>query len=65
MNTPPLTLSHKDAWEVMGIKRSLFYELLKAGHLDHLKAPIPFKFSRARVEAWINGAGVSQLRRIA
>ena len=50
-----LTLTYRETWEALGIGRSKFYELLRLGVFNHLRAPIPERFSRAKVEAWVNG----------
>jgi transposase len=33
------TLSHREAWERIGISRRTFYELKARGHFDHLLTP--------------------------
>jgi len=50
-----LTLTYRETWELMGISRSLFYELQAQGRFDHLRAPLPERYSREKVEAWIAG----------
>ena len=50
-----LTLTHREMWELIGISQNRFYELKRAHVFDHLESPIPFRYSKAKVEAWISG----------
>ena len=61
----PLTLTYREAWALMGISEREFYRLKKQGRFDHLKAPLPHRFSRAKVEEFINGRAITGLRRLA
>lgn len=48
-----LTLTHREMWELCGISERRFYELKAAGVFDHLISPIPFRYSRSKVEQWL------------
>ncbi|HXI11339.1 MAG TPA: hypothetical protein VNM92_01670 [Thermoanaerobaculia bacterium] len=50
-----LTLTHREMWQLLGISRGQFYALKGQGIFDHLESPIPFRYSRAKVERFING----------
>jgi len=53
MAADKLTLTHRETWELMGISRGLFYRLKAEGRFDKLRAPLPERYSREKVEAWI------------
>jgi hypothetical protein len=43
-----LTLTHRELWEALGISRSR----------KHLESPVPHRYSKAKVEAWVAGTSV-------
>lgn len=58
MNGQPLTMSHRELWEALGISKRKFTELKRVGLFDRLESPIPFKYSREKVEAFVAGRSV-------
>ena len=46
-------MTHRELWERLQISERRFYELKAAGVFDKLISPIPYRYSRERVEAWI------------
>ena len=57
---PPnaLTLTHRETWTLMGISEDTFYRLKKQGQFRKLEAPLPERYSREKVEAWIAGRAI-------
>jgi predicted DNA-binding transcriptional regulator AlpA len=53
-----LTLTARELWEALGISRSRFYELKDQGIFKHLESPVPHRYSKAKVEAWVAGTSV-------
>lgn len=50
-----LTLTYRETWELMGISRRQFFELQSRGKFDHLRAPLPYRYSREKVTEWLAG----------
>lgn len=61
----PLTLTYRQMYELLGISERQFRKLKAEGRFDHLEAPLPRRYSRLKVEEFINGKSWSGLRRIA
>lgn len=59
-----LTMTYREFIAEVGLSEREFYRLKAAGRFDDLKAPIPHRFSRKRVEEFINGKDRSSLRRV-
>lgn len=60
-----LTLNYRETWSLLGISERQFRKLKAEGRFDHLEAPLPRRYSRVKVEAFINGKSFLGLRRIA
>ena len=56
-----LTLSHREMAELLGISLREFYRLKAQGRFDHLAAPLPYRYSREKTEAWLSGRSVHRL----
>lgn len=54
-----LAMSHREVWEALGISKWKFYELKATGLFDRLESPIPHRYSREKVEAWLAGRPVA------
>jgi hypothetical protein len=50
-----LTLTYRETWELMGISERTFFRLKRQGQFRKLEAPLPERYSREKVEAWIAG----------
>lgn len=61
MSDQPLTLTPREARELMGISRSTFYRMKAQGQFRKLVAPLPERYSREKVEAWIAGRAARQI----
>jgi predicted DNA-binding transcriptional regulator AlpA len=57
------TLTNREMWQMLGISQSTFYRLKEQGVFRKLQAPLPNRYSRERVEAWIAGRSMSQMLR--
>jgi hypothetical protein len=57
---PRLTMTARELWEALGISRSRYHDLKAIGEFRHLESPIPHRYSRARVVAWINGTATQR-----
>ena len=55
MPADALTLTYRETWALMGISKTTFYAMLHTKQLDKLRAPVPERFSREKVEAWLAG----------
>lgn len=55
-----LAMTHRELAEALGISMSRFYELKATGLFDRLESPIPFRYSREKVEAFVAGRSVHQ-----
>lgn len=48
-------LTHKEFRALLGVSKSTFYTYQRAGLFTRLEAPVPHRYSRAKVEAWLAG----------
>ena len=53
-----LTLTHREMCELLQISPREFYRLKAQGRFDKLEAPLPHRYSREKVEAWLSGRSV-------
>jgi predicted DNA-binding transcriptional regulator AlpA len=49
------TLTNRELMQKLGITRSTFFRLKAEGRFDHLKAPVPQRFSVVKVDAFLHG----------
>jgi hypothetical protein len=56
----PPTMTHRELWEALQISRRQFYALKATGLFDRLESPVPHRYSREKVEAFIAGRSVHQ-----
>lgn len=54
-----LTLTYRETWELMGISSDTFFRMKKRGVFRKLEAPVPERFSREKVEAWLAGRSLT------
>lgn len=59
----PLTLTAREFMALAQVSRSKFYALRRRGLLDGLESPVPGRWSRPKVEAWLAGQTVTGRRR--
>lgn len=52
--TTGATLSYEQTWRLMGIGRTKFFHLLRAGRFDHLRSPLPHRFVTVKVEQYLS-----------
>lgn len=55
----PLTLNHSECARLLGLSRPTFRKYRALGHFAGLEAPIPGRWSRPKVEAWLRSRGTA------
>jgi predicted DNA-binding transcriptional regulator AlpA len=50
-----LVLTNQEFAALLGVSKRTFHNWKRAGVFNGLEAPIPLRYSRARVIAWIDG----------
>ncbi len=52
---PPLTMTRAELRAALGISKTTFYRREAEGYFDALRAPVPGKFSRRKVQEFVDG----------
>jgi hypothetical protein len=58
------TLTHRQLWEKLGISERQFYRLKSEGYFESLRAPVPHRYSLAKVDRFLHGQAMLHMRRV-